>query len=136
MNYRFTCEQPVRWKDIDAAGVLNNAVYLTLVEQSRFLYFRELGLTEGAHFPFVLGETTVRYHRPGLAGMVLTVYARVSRLGNKSFDMEYEVKDGETLLASVRAILVCVDESLSSAEIPDDFRRTVAAFEGIPERSS
>lgn len=134
MTYRFTTQQAVRWKDIDADGILNNAVYLTLVEQSRFLYFRELGLTSDQTFPFVLGETTVRFLRPGAAGMVLTVRARTSRLGNKSFDMEYEVADGDDLLATVRATLVCVDELKNSAPIPEAYRATLARYEGIPQR--
>ncbi len=136
MSFHFFCEQPVRWKDIDAAGVLNNAVYLTFVEQARFLYFRELGITQAEEFPFVLGETTARYLRPGRAGMTLSIGARVSRLGNKSFDMEYEVKHANVVLATVRATLVMVDAELRSTEIPDEFRTAVAGFEGIPERSA
>jgi len=133
--FRFTCRQPVRWKDVDAAGIVNNAVYLSLVEHSRFLYFRELGIVDSEHVPFVLAETTATFLKPGRVGMTLEVAARVSRLGNKSFDMEYEVRHESGDIAKIRAVLVTVDASLSSCEIPDDFRRRVAAFEEIPERS-
>ncbi|MBC8451340.1 MAG: acyl-CoA thioesterase [Planctomycetes bacterium] len=136
MSFRFSIHLPVRWKDIDAAGVLNNAVYLTLVEQARYGYFNELGLLTGAaDFQFLLGETTARYLAPGRAGMLLDVRARTSRLGNKSFDQDYEVACGELLLARVSARLVWCDEALKSCPIPDAVRTKLAAFEGIPERS-
>lgn len=136
MSFRFSIQHPVRWKDIDAAGILNNAVYLTLVEQARYSYFRHLDLLEGpADISFLLGETTASYKAPGLAGMDLTIRIRTSRLGNKSFDQEYEVACAELLLATVTARLVWADENLASAVIPDGVRQALAQFEGIPERS-
>ena len=137
MAYRFTMTQPVRWKDIDAAGVLNNAVYLTLVEQARYGYFGQLGLLEGAaDFAFLLGETTARYLAPGKAGMVLDVRARTTRLGGKSFDQEYELAHGDTVLCRVTARLVWCDAELRSCVIPPAVRAAIAAFEGIPEREA
>lgn len=133
MSFHFTLRQPVRWKDIDAAGILNNAVYLTLVEQARYGYFDQLGLLDGhADFSFLLGETTARYLAPGRAGMVLDVRARTSRLGNKSFDQEYEVEADGVLLARITARLVWCDANLKSCRIPDEVRTKIAAFEGIP----
>ncbi len=135
MSFRFTMTQPVRWKDIDAAGVLNNAVYLTLVEQARYRYFEGLGLLEGAaDFSFLLGETTARYLAPGKAGMTLDVRARTSRMGGKSFDQEYELACGEQVLCRVSARLVWCDAELRSSVIPEDVRRRIAEYEGIPER--
>jgi len=133
MSFHFTIRQPVRWKDIDAAGILNNAVYLTLVEQARYGYFDQLGLLTGdADFNFLLGETTARYLAPGRAGMTLDVRARTSRLGNKSFDQEYELEASGLLLARVSARLVWCDATLKSCRIPDEVRTKIAAFEGIP----
>jgi len=136
MRFRFSCDQPIRWSDIDAAGVINNAVYLSLVEQARYLYFQHLGIVEDARVPFLLGETSVRFHRPGRMGSQVRVFARTTRLGNKSFTMEYEVHHGEDLLATVGATMVCVDDSMNSVEMPPALREAVAAFEGIPEREA
>lgn len=131
MSYRFSCTQSVRWKDIDAAGVLNNAVYLTFLEQARLLYFRDLELCRGDQFPFLLGETCIRYHAPARAGEELLVRARSSRLGNKSFEMVYEICRGPEALATAVATLVWVDENLRSIPIPEDARLRIAEFEGI-----
>ncbi len=136
MSFRFSTQQKVRWVDIDAGCVLNHAVYLTLVEQARYEYFDQLGLLEGsADFSFLLGETTARYLSVGRAGMILTVRLRTTHLGNKSFEQEYEIADGDTLLSIITAKLVWCNSDLSSSPIPDRARAKMAAFDQIPERS-
>ena len=135
-NYRFSCTQPVRWKDIDAAGVLNNAVYLTFLEQARLHYFRDLELCREDQFPFLLGETRIRYHAPARVGDELVVRARTSRLGNKSFEMDYEVCRGAETLASAGATLVWVDEDLRSMPVPEEVRLRISEFEGLDPQES
>jgi len=136
--FKFVSEQPTRWVDLDAAGVLNHAIYFTLVEQARFDYFGKLGLLSGDVPPFLLGSTSARYKRPGRFGMRVVVLLRTTRLGGKSFDMEYEIHDelSKARLVTVGATLVWVDAKLVSCEIPNSARRAIAEFEGIPERSS
>ncbi|MFT5285768.1 MAG: acyl-CoA thioester hydrolase [Planctomycetota bacterium] len=121
----FEHTERIRWVDLDAAGVLNNAVYLTLLEQARFAYFGSLGLVEGHQFPFLLGDTHVRYLHPGQAGSLATIRCGVVRLGNKSFDMEYEVFQDEVLLARAEATLVWVNENLESVAIPAEARTLI-----------
>jgi len=140
--FRFVSEQSIRWVDVDVAGVVNHAVWFSLVEQARFDYVRRLGVASGDVPPFLLGETTARYVRPGRMGMKLVVLVRTTRLGNKSFDMEYELHEGvattprdeKTRLVQIRATLVWVDAQLKSTPIPAAARRLLAEFEGIPER--
>ncbi len=131
MTAKYVLPQPVRWKDIDSFGILNNAVHLSLIEQARYGYFLELGLLRDDNFPFVLGESKVRYLQPGLAGMVLDVSAQVTRLGTKSLEMDYELRHGHDLLATAQATLIWVDEDLRSCPIPDEARVKMATFEGI-----
>ena len=50
---RFRCRARTRWSDEDNQNVLNNAVYMTLLEEARHAYFGKLGLLEGWHFPFL-----------------------------------------------------------------------------------
>ena len=136
MSYRFHNEVELRWKDIDSTGVLNNAVYLTFLEQARYRYFRSLGLLRGESFPFLLGETCVRFLKPARSGMRIGVVARVEAIGNKSLEMSYEVRAGDLVLASALATLVWTDEELRSCPIPDEARTRIEAFEGRPLSSS
>src|SRR5262245_1598499 len=134
MTFRFAASTPLRWVDIDSEGVVNNAVYLSLMEQARFHYFTQLGLLEDGRVPFVLAEATVRFRRPGRLGVSVATAAAVRRLGNTSFGMDYEVRAGDAVLADGSAALVFVDRALRPVPIPAAARRAIAAFEGIAER--
>lgn len=132
--FRFTTAVPLRWVDVDLAGVVNHAVYWSLIEQARFDYFAQLGVITGDVPPFLLGEATCRYERPARRGDALLVAARVARLGGKSFEMHYEVRRGGERIAAAKALLVWVDATLASCEIPPAARQAIAAFEGISAR--
>lgn len=132
MMYHFVADVPLRWVDVDSEGVVNNAVYLSLVEQARFQYFEHLGLLVGRKVPFLLAEATVTFLRPGRLGMRTSVAARTTSLGTTSFQMEYEVRaDDDTVLAKSTAALVFVDGALRPTPIPDAVRQALRDFEGL-----
>lgn len=132
MFYRFAANVPLRWVDVDSAGVVNNAVYLSLMEQARYLYFTHLGLLNDHAVPFLLAETTVKFLRPGRLEMKVEVAARVGALGTTSFQMDYEVRAAEEVLATAHAALVWVDATMRPVPIPDDVRAAIAQFEEMP----
>ena len=115
MAETFIQEETFRWSDVDAMGVVNNAVYLTLFEQARFGYFGSLAVMSGESFPFVLGSTAARFEAPGRSGMRVRIAARVVRLGNKSLDMDYVVRCDDVTLATGTATLVCATLAHRSA---------------------
>lgn len=133
MFYRFETEVPLRWVDVDSAGVVNNAVYLSMMEQARYAYFTHLGLMRGHEVPFVLAQASVQWLRPGRMGMDVTVSAATTRLGNSSFEMRYEVRAGDEVLCKAEATLVFVDEATRSRPMPAHFRETVAQFEELTD---
>ena len=131
MFYRFDTEVPLRWVDVDSAGVVNNAVFLSLMEQARFSYFSHLGLMTVHRVPFVLAEANVQWLRPGRLGMQVTVAVATTRLGNSSFDMQYEIRNGDEVLCKAKASLVFVDAAMQPSPIPQDFRETLTQFEEL-----
>lgn len=131
MCYRFEAEVPLRWVDVDSAGVVNNAVYLSLMEQARYAYFTHLGLIQGHEVPFVLAEATLQFVKPGRLGMKVKVAARTTKLGRTSFHMEYEVRAGKEVLCKANAALVFVNEQLQPSPLPEAFRETVGQFEEL-----
>lgn len=131
MFYRFEAEVPLRWVDVDSAGVVNNAVYLSLMEQARYAYFSHLGLMEDHNVPFVLAEATLQFVKPGRLGMNVKVAACTTKLGNTSFHMSYEVRSGDEVLCKAKAALVFVDAQMQPTVLPDAFRETVAQFEEL-----
>ncbi|MGA0060284.1 MAG: acyl-CoA thioesterase [Planctomycetota bacterium] len=132
MRGPFVHTETLRWNDADLQGVVNNAVFLTLLEQARFAYFDALGLLRGRAFPFLLGSTNIRFVRPARPGMTVQIEARVTRLGTKSFDMSYRVVAGGETLAEAGATLVWIEESLRSVPIPAAARRLILEHEDLP----
>ena len=133
MFFRFAAEVPLRWVDVDSAGLVNNATYLSLMEQARYLYFQHLGLMPDHTIPFVLAEATVKFQRPGRIGMHCEVAARVSKLGTSSMQMEFEVRGGDQVLVVSTAALVFVDRDMAPRPIPTDWRAAIAQFEQLPD---
>jgi len=131
---RFRARLRTRWVDEDNQRVLNNAVYMTLLEEARHLYFGELGLLEGNQFPFVLAQTNIRFLAPGRGGALVEVELRTMELGRSSFVQVYRVRDLEraTVLCEAEALLVAWDNAaFAKRELSADFRAAIARFEGL-----
>ena len=82
---------PVRvyWEDTDAGGIVFYANYLKFFERARTEWLRSLGieqriLREQTGQMFVVGETSVRYHRAARLDDELLVTAGVQETGRAS----------------------------------------------------
>ncbi len=132
-RFRFSTTLEVRWRDVDALGHVNNAVYMTYLEQGRVHYLRELGLVSGGpdDIGMILAEVTCTYHAPLSMGEQVTVWVRVSELRNSSFIFEYrlEGQDGR-LAATARSVQVCYDYAAGRSQpIPAHWRQVIAGYE-------
>ena len=95
----------IRWRDLDALGHVNNAVYLSYFELARLAYVRAV-LGDNApidrrtllpaDFQFILAEVTCHYRSPATLGDQLTAAIWASQVGRKSFVFEYRIKDEVT----------------------------------------
>ena len=136
-GFRFYHPIEVRYGDLDPQGHVNNAKYLTYTEQARIAYIRHLSLWEGGSFlkiGVILADARVTFLAPILFGQDVRVGVRVTRLGNKSMTMEYEIEDHQSgqLQATCTSVLVAYDyETEKTIPIPDGWRRTITEFEQI-----
>lgn len=130
-TYPVTLEVPVAWGDLDAFGHVNNTVYFRWFESARMAYFERVGLPVDrpeAVGP-ILATTTCNFLAPVRYPATLAVSARVPRVGNSSFTMEYEVTEGERPVARGSGVLVLVDYSRGDkVPVPDDVRAAIAAL--------
>ncbi len=131
----FRCWVPidVRFRDLDAMGHVNNAVYLTYFEMARVAYQQAITPGRKVRFSFILASATVNYLAPVSMGERLTAHLRVSHIGAKSFDYEYLIINEKTGLAVASGSTVQVSYDYTkqkTAEISPEFRQTVEAFEG------
>ena len=132
-DIRFRCRLATRWVDEDVHGVLNNAVYLTLLEEARYAYFANLGLLEGNRFPFLLRQTNVRFVHPGSGGRNVEVELATTSLGRRSLVQAYRIRDAKDAVVwcEAEAVLVVYDAyETRSVPMSDGFRAAVEAYEG------
>ena len=136
-GFRFYHPVEVRYGDLDPQGHLNNARYLTFMEQARISYLRDLGLwNEGSFLDIgvILADAHIIFRAPILWGQDIRVGMRIGRMGKKSMDSLYCIEDAQTgeMLAEGSSVLVAYDYyTQSTISIPSDWRETIAKFENI-----
>jgi acyl-CoA thioester hydrolase len=142
-RYRHAIE--IRFRDTDALGHVNNAVYLTYFEAARAGYYRAVtgstfGTGEGAGaWTFIIASASVEYRSPALFGEPLLAECRIGWASRSSFSLEYlltaepsevgaarNIADGET-------IQVMYDlEHRRATRIPAELIERFTAYEGRP----
>ena len=131
-SMRFRVRLRTRWSDEDNQRVLNNAVYLTLLEEARFAYFSGLKLLSENQFPFLLAQTNVLFVTPGIGGAEVDVEVSTVHLGEKSFTQAYRViaVADRAVWCEAEARLVAWDNAKrASVPMSREFRERVRAFE-------
>ena len=113
----YTNQQFVRWDDIDAFGHVNNAKYLTYIQEARFLWSPLLEM--------VVAKAEVDYLVPiYVGGRFYDITLWVEQIGNSSFTLGYEViGDNGVVHAKVKTVQVAVSmETKKSRPLTDPER--------------
>ena len=121
----FEHELEVRFRDCDGLGHVNNAVYLTYLEQARFAFWQRLTGVSGIPRSFIVARVECDYRVQATAGDRLIVRLRVAAVGKSSFTFEYEIVNGRTreVVAAARSVQVMYDyQAARSIPVPDDIR--------------
>jgi acyl-CoA thioester hydrolase len=131
-GFRFVCPQEVAFRDLDVFGHVNNAVYLTYLENARIGYMRDvLGIESLDDLLVIVANVNIDFRSRASLGETLDVGARVSRIGTKSFDMEHEVRGADgRLVAAASTTLVTFDyRGESSMPVPELWRERIETYE-------
>lgn len=133
-RFRVVVPVQVRFRDLDAMGHVNNAVYLTYLEMGRLAYYRELmGLTHPRDFNFILAHVSIDFRSPLVLGETVYVGVRVTRVGRKSFHFAYELREGHSgrLVAEANSVQVMYDYGQqTTVPVSPEFRQRLESFEG------
>ncbi len=129
----FRCTVPIRFRDVDALGHVNNAVFLTYCEVARQEYFRSaFGIQNARDFEFILARFEVDYLLPlELTVAFVEVSLSVPRIGKSSWDFGYEViaAEGGAAYCRARSVQVCYDyERQQSRVLPAEWHEKLAAL--------
>jgi acyl-CoA thioester hydrolase len=125
----FVHREHVRFRDLDPMGHVNNAVFLTYVESARVAFLQHLGAaTTLDEMGIIVARAEIDFRAPVRLGDEIEVTVQASRFGEKSFDLDHELRVDGTVVAEVKTVLVTYDyEKRAPVEIPADWREKLAA---------
>jgi acyl-CoA thioester hydrolase len=125
----FVHRERVRFRDLDAMGHVNNAVFLTYIESARVAFLQDLGAAPSLQeMSIIVARIEIDFRAPVGFGEEVEIAVRASRFGGKSFDLDYELRVGDTIVAEAKSVLVAYDYGKGEAiEIPEEWREKLAA---------
>jgi acyl-CoA thioester hydrolase len=130
-DYAYRHRLSVRFRDCDAMGHVNHAVYFTYLEQCRLTFWREVTGGPSPHTRVIIARAECDYVAPAHFGDELEVGLKVDRIGRSSFTLRYdivEVTSGRAI-ASGSTVMVSYDYAASAVvPLPDATR---ALLEGL-----
>ena len=127
----------VRFRDCDPLGHVNNAVYLTYLEQARFtLWKKQLDFmarsaadTGQRGLGFILARAECDFRAQARYGDWLDVKLSLGDFGRSSFNYTYEIVNAESgaLVAAAKTVLVWFDyDAQKPAPLDDETKAKLA----------
>ncbi|MBA3718482.1 MAG: acyl-CoA thioesterase, partial [Actinobacteria bacterium] len=106
MSFPFVHRETVRFRDVDVLGHVNNAVYLTYLEQARVAF---LSPHDADWTQMILARCEIDFRAQVAVGEVVEIALWPTRVGNKSFALSYELKVNDRIVAEAKTVLVAFD---------------------------
>jgi len=133
--FRYAAYQRVGFSETDAQGVVYYGRYLPYLDVARVEYHRHLGRIHLGGVDFAMRALTIGYVAPARFDDLLEVFVRIEQIGTTSITYDHAAyridTDGDTLMATAKAVLVCISLAERRAvAVPEPFRAQVEAFEG------
>jgi acyl-CoA thioester hydrolase len=126
---KFSIDLPVQFRDIDVMGHVNHATYFQYMETARVELARSLGqVTEGFRSSFILASARCEFKKPITDERRITVTAWVSRIGDRSWDLDYSIHGPKRVeYAFGRTTQVAYDyKTRSAVQISGKLKRKLA----------
>ena len=137
-RFKHKTDIQIRFKDIDQLGHVNNANHLTYFETSRVKYFNDIcaAETNWKEIGLILAHTEISYKKPIFLEDEISCYTKISKIGNKSFDIENIIVRKEkqvlTVCAYGKSVLVCLNYlTKKTISMPVDWVKSIQLFEEI-----
>lgn len=128
---RFTHPIEVRFRDLDALGHVNNAVYLTYLESARIAFWLHVTKRSGLDaLDMILARVEIDYRSPLSYGEAVDVTVRCASMRRSSFVLEFAAveRSAGRLVAEARKVLVHYDYAASrSLALPAELRDLLRA---------
>jgi acyl-CoA thioester hydrolase len=101
----------IRFNDVDIYGHVNNAVYLSYLEQARISFFNQLigkdhnWLEEG----IIVANVNINYLKPILFDNYITGEVWLDEIGSKSFKLGYKLYQNDIEVSNATTTMVCMN---------------------------
>jgi len=135
--FHFFHPTEIRYVDLDAQGHVNNAHFLTYFEQARVAYIRRLELWQSdssLDLGIILANASLTFLAPVYLDQRLETGVRVTRMGNKSLTMEYQLEETESrrpFCTGTTTVVAYNYRARQSIPIPDEWREKIRDFEKL-----
>ena len=134
-DFKVHTDIEVRFRDLDAFGHVNNAVFATYLEIARTEYWRQVANAKKARdFGFILARVEIDYVQPIPMFATVRALIRVSEMRSSSFFFHYALAspDGKTVYGAARTVQVMFDYAAGTKiSIPDPLRKKISEFEEL-----
>ena len=109
-DYPFHYKLQTRWKDMDSFRHVNNAIFLTYIEDARVNFFKRWNLIDEKK-SIIVASIKLDFFQQLNHPSELIVGQKISRIGTTSFDIDSAVfiKDKPDKVATSKVICVCFD---------------------------
>lgn len=126
-EYTFSYQVQARWSDMDELHHINNAVYLTYLEDARGRYLHQIANWNWNIDGIILANVNINYRYPMHFLDEVYVFVKTAKVGTKSFELSYcivkKVDQSFVELANATTVLVMFDYATQqSIEIPHRLR--------------
>lgn len=111
-HFPFAMQVPVRFRDLDGMGHVNNAVYFTYIEVARTEYLMEvMDAKRLEDVDWIVASANLNFRRAAGYGDPLEVRVRPTKIGTTSFTLHYEVWDTKekAVVADGETVIVMFD---------------------------
>ena len=112
-DYPLHVEIQTRWRDLDAFGHVNNAVFVTYIENARGILFKRWNLPfDGTGQSLIVAAITIDYHQQLKHPTNIIAGQKITRIGNSSFDIEsalFNKNNQQHPIATSKVVVVCFD---------------------------
>lgn len=133
-NKIFSISIEVRFRDLDAIGHVNNAVFFTYFEQGRNAFFYDaFQVSNPFDLPFILAHISCDYLKPVKYDSKVTLQMKVGKIGSKSFEFIYKLVDaGDESIVYARgeSVQVTFDhKDNKTVEVSEDLREKLSEYQ-------
>ena len=112
-NFPIHVNIQTRWRDLDAFGHVNNAVFATYIETARGTLFKRWSLPfDGTGKSLIVASMTINYLKQLKHPSNIIVGLKINKVGNTSFNIEsyiFNERDTKNPIATSNVVIVCFD---------------------------